>query len=70
MEEQEEILLLRLEAEGMQIAKYRSRLISITSSGRIINSSQLLGICNKLNNHIKTFDNINAELSRLEEVHM
>ena len=68
MEEQEELLLLKLEAEGMQIAKYRRQLISITSSGRLINSTRLLYICKHLNSHIKTFDSINAELSRLETV--
>ena len=66
MEEQQEVLLEQLEAEGREIARYRKSLLSIISSGKKINSSRLAILCEHLNKHISYFDKLSAELSTLE----
>ncbi|MCR5701681.1 MAG: hypothetical protein K6G76_06030 [Lachnospiraceae bacterium] len=68
MEEREEMLLRRLEAEGQQIAMYRQSLLELTKPGIKINCPKLVAICKHLNNHISMFDTINDELSRLEAI--
>lgn len=66
MEEQQEKLLKQLETEGQQIAKYRKLMLDLARSGKKIDCSRMLHICNKLNNHISSFDRINDQLVELE----
>ena len=66
MEERQEKLLQQLEAEGKQIAKYRKHLLDLVKSGQFINCSKMLQICNELNTHISSFDQINDQLIALE----
>lgn len=66
MEEQQENLLKQLEAEGRQIAKYRKLMLDLAHSGKKIDCSRMLHICNKLNHHISSFDRINNQLVELE----
>ncbi len=68
MEEQQENLLKQLEAEGRQIAKYRKLMLDLAHSGKMIDCSRMLRICNKLNKHISSFDSINHQLVELEAV--
>lgn len=68
MEEQQEKLLMQLEAEGQQIAKYRKRMLDLARSGNKIDCLKMLHICNKLNTHISLFDCINNQLAELEIV--
>lgn len=66
MEEQQEELLQQLEAEGKNIAKYRKHLLDLVNSEQLINCSKILHICNELNTHISSFDQINDQLIALE----
>lgn len=66
MEEQAENLLMHLEAEGRQIAKCRKLLSDLVHSGEVIDCSQMLLLCNNLNMHISSFDQINEQLTELE----
>ncbi|MGN0154308.1 MAG: hypothetical protein ACI4A3_07640 [Lachnospiraceae bacterium] len=68
MEELQEKLLQQLETEGQQIAKYRKSLLDIVSSGKKIDCSKMMHICNCLNKHISSFDRINDELVKLESI--
>lgn len=62
----EELLLKQLETEGRQIAKYRKKMSTLINSGQEINSYKLASICERLNYHIKAFDKIDYQLTRLE----
>lgn len=66
MEELQEELLQQLENEGQQIARYRKHLLDLFKSGQVINCSKVLHLCNELNTHISSFDNINEQLIALE----
>ncbi len=70
MEKHEEALLQQLETEGNEIAKCRKEISDIINSGKKINCSALLRICKRLNSHIEAFDNIDNELSGLEEIRL
>lgn len=66
MEEQEDKLLMHLEGEGQKIAEYRKQISNLMNSGDQIDCSQMLLLCNKLNEHISSFDEISEQLIHLE----
>ena len=68
MEEQQEQLLKQLEVEGLLIAKHRKRMFDLVRSGRKINCSKMMHICNSINKHISSFDNISNQLIALEGI--
>ncbi|MBR1865664.1 MAG: hypothetical protein IJ801_04080 [Lachnospiraceae bacterium] len=66
MEEQADKLLIHLEGEGRKIADYRKQILDLIQAGDQIDCSQMLLLCNKLNEHISSFDKINEQLINLE----
>ena len=67
MEEHADNLLVQLESEGQKIANYRKSISDLIHSGNAIDCSKMLQLCNKLNEHISSFDEINEQLIQLEE---
>lgn len=66
MEEQADNLVMQLEAEGQEIAKCRKLILDMLQSGQKIDCSRMLSLCNHLNEHISTFDEISEQLDTLE----
>ena len=66
MDTQIDDFLLYLEREGVHIADCRKKLSDLILSGDKIDTDLMLSLCNKLNDHISSFDQINEQLIALE----